>query len=189
MVFAQNFGDVVGTYEGHLPLSECRYSHNSFWKGGDTWTLFWVIKLVWTFCTEWRWGAKNENLRSCECSCRFTVQWFCLLACWHAVNVYGVVILVGGVGDTWTLLCITKLVWTFCTKGQWGARKENYHSWSCTSACANSNEPPKWNYSLLILVSLVVRPEVTHKKWHLYLFTDLSCPFCSCRCVNLVEKK
>ena len=37
-----------------------------FAGGGDTWTLFWVIKLVWTFCTERRRGAKNWNLWSAK---------------------------------------------------------------------------------------------------------------------------
>ena len=36
MVFAPNFGDLVGTYEDRLPLSECRYSHNSFWRWWGT---------------------------------------------------------------------------------------------------------------------------------------------------------
>ena len=32
MVFAQNFGDVVGTYKGYLPLSESRWGGDSTWR-------------------------------------------------------------------------------------------------------------------------------------------------------------
>ena len=32
--------------------------------GGDTWQVFCVIKLVWTFWTKRRWGAKNYNFHS-----------------------------------------------------------------------------------------------------------------------------
>ena len=35
-----------------------------FAGGGDTWTEFCTIELVWTFCTERWWGAKNLNLWS-----------------------------------------------------------------------------------------------------------------------------
>ena len=31
-VFAQNFGDVMGIYEGHLPLSEGRWGGDSSWR-------------------------------------------------------------------------------------------------------------------------------------------------------------
>ena len=37
-----------------------------FAGGGDTWTQFSVIELVWTFCTERRWGAKNQIFWSCK---------------------------------------------------------------------------------------------------------------------------
>ena len=37
-----------------------------FAGGGDTWTQFSVIKVVWTFCTERRWGAKNPIFWSCK---------------------------------------------------------------------------------------------------------------------------
>ena len=37
-----------------------------FAGGGDTWTQFSVIKVVWTFCTERRWGAKNLIFWSCK---------------------------------------------------------------------------------------------------------------------------
>ena len=32
MVFAQNFGDMVETYEGHLLLSEGRWGGDSSWR-------------------------------------------------------------------------------------------------------------------------------------------------------------
>ena len=37
-----------------------------FAGGGDTWTQFCVIKLVWTFCTERWWGANNQIFWSCK---------------------------------------------------------------------------------------------------------------------------
>ena len=37
-----------------------------FAGGGDTWTQFSVIKVIWTFCTERRWGAKNLIFWSCK---------------------------------------------------------------------------------------------------------------------------
>ena len=37
-----------------------------FAGGGDTWTQFSVIEVVWTFCTERRWGAKNPIFWSCK---------------------------------------------------------------------------------------------------------------------------
>ena len=37
-----------------------------FAGGGDTWTQFCVIKLVWTFSTERWWGAKNVIFWSCK---------------------------------------------------------------------------------------------------------------------------
>ena len=37
-----------------------------FAGGGDTWTQFSVIELIWTFCTERRWGAKNPIFWSCK---------------------------------------------------------------------------------------------------------------------------
>ena len=95
-----------------------------FGGGGDTWTLFWVIELVWTFCTKGKWGAKNEILHSGYCSGRFIVQWFSFFASWHAGNVYGVVILVAGGWDTWPLFCVIEVVWTFCTKKWMGAKTE-----------------------------------------------------------------
>ena len=48
--------------------------------------------------------------------------------CW--VKVDGVVILVGGGGDTWQVFCVIKLVWTFWTKRWWGAKNYNFHSFS-----------------------------------------------------------
>ena len=37
-----------------------------FAGGGGTWTQFSVIKVVWTFCTERWWGAKNQIFWSCK---------------------------------------------------------------------------------------------------------------------------
>ena len=107
-----------------------------FAGGGDTWTQLCVIKLVSTFCTERRWGAKNENLGSG----RFIIQWFSLFAYCHMGNEYGVVIVVGGGGDTWPLFCIIEVVWTFCTERRWGAKNENLPL--CLPERSCPNEPP-----------------------------------------------
>ena len=37
-----------------------------FAEGGNTWTQFSIIELVWTFCTERWWGAKNQIFWSCK---------------------------------------------------------------------------------------------------------------------------
>ena len=41
-----------------------------------------------------------------------------------SVKVDGLVILVGGGGDTWPLFCVIELVWTFWTKRQWKQKPE-----------------------------------------------------------------
>ena len=46
---SQNFGNLVGTHERHLPFSECRWEHGAtqkWWGGEDTLTLHLAIDLV-----------------------------------------------------------------------------------------------------------------------------------------------
>ena len=61
MVLPKKFLQVVGTYEGRLLLCESRWVVILLGDGGDTWPLFCIIKLVWTFWTKRWWGAKNLN--------------------------------------------------------------------------------------------------------------------------------
>ena len=93
-----------------------------FAGGGDTWTQFSVIEVVWTFCTERRWGAKTKFSGRANQSCRLTCMVNSLSACGNTGNEYGVVILFGGGGDTWTQFSVIELVWTFCTERRWGAK-------------------------------------------------------------------
>ena len=119
-----------------------------FGGGGDTVTLF---------CTERRWGAKKRKIALMLV--QIDLQWFYLFACWHAANVYGVVILVGGGGDTWTLFCVIKLVWTFCTKRRWGAKNENLPLGQPERSCPNG--PPgetltTWYFQIIMMWNDVV---------------------------------
>ena len=100
-----------------------------FAGGGDTWTEFCTIKLVWTFCTERWWGAKNLNLWSGWLTCMVNS----LSACWDAANIYGVVILFGCGGDTPPLFFIIKIICTCCPQWRWGPKNKNY--WSGRLTC------------------------------------------------------
>ena len=51
--------------------------------------------------------------------------WEPMNAIYHWVKVDGVMILLGGGGDTWPLFCVIKIVWTFWTKRQWGTKNWN----------------------------------------------------------------
>ena len=64
-----------------------------FASGGDTWTQFCVIKLIWTFCTERWWGANNQIFWSCKLVVQINLYVNSLSACCDTGNEYGVVIL------------------------------------------------------------------------------------------------
>ena len=85
----QNFGPVVGTYEGLLPLCECSGVVIVLAGGGGTSRLYGITELVWTFCTDRWWGMKNYfKVVSCPC----TLSRHCTM---------GVGIVVAGGGDTY----------------------------------------------------------------------------------------
>ena len=54
---SEKFGRMVGTYECHLLLCECRWGGDSTWRWWDTSTLHYVIEIV--FCDLVWWGHKN----------------------------------------------------------------------------------------------------------------------------------
>ena len=60
--------------------------------------------------------------------------WGPMKAFCHSMNVDGVVILLGGGGDTSTLHVITELVWIFCTQKLWGLK---YLVFTCPHALAH----------------------------------------------------
>ena len=55
----QNFGQVVGTYEGFLPFCECTWGGGSIFRWWGHLNTFCLNQTFWPFCTERWWGTKN----------------------------------------------------------------------------------------------------------------------------------
>ena len=62
--------NILGPWWGPMKVIYCSVNRDRvlilFAGGGDTWTQFCVIKLVWTFSTERWWGANNQIFWSCK---------------------------------------------------------------------------------------------------------------------------